>query len=120
MAEISRRVKNAKGFGILTKNPSLATASNIFIMTKAVATDIEGRIRGKLSNPKVRDKAFKNTYAMIMCIIDTDLDRVTIYTRGQAAAADFSFREIKSAGKGKGPDVMDIMKAMQQSAPVSF
>lgn len=121
MAEIARRVQNAKKYGLLTKNPSLAAASNLFVMSKAVATDVEMRLRGKLSNPKVREKAFENTYGMIMAVIDTEIDRVTFYTRGQSAAADFSFREIKAAGAGsKGPDIMDIMKAMQQSAPISF
>ncbi len=120
MEEIARRVKNAKGYGLITKNPSLATASNLFIMSKAVATEVETRLRGKLSNPKVREKAFSNTYGMIMAVIDPEIDRVTFYTRGQTASADFSFREIKSASKGKGPDIMDIMKAMQQSSPISF
>lgn len=121
MAEISRRVQNAKKYGLLTKNPSLASASNLFVMSKTVATEVETRLRGKLSNPKVRDKAFQNTYGMIMAVIDSETDRVTFYTRGQSAAADFSFREIKSASKNaRGPDIMDIMKAMQQSAPISF
>lgn len=121
MAEIARRVQNAKKYGLLTKNPSLAAASNLFVMSKAVANDVEMRLRGKLSNPKVREKAFKNTYGMIIAVIDSEIDRVTFYTRGQASAADFSFREIKSASKSsKGPDIMDIMKAMQQSAPISF
>lgn len=121
MAEIARRVQNAKKYGLLTKNPSLAAASNLFIMSKTVAKDVEARLRGTLSNFKTREKAFQNTYAMIIAVIDPEVDRVTFYTRGQQAAADFSFREIKAAGKGsKGPDIMDIMKAMQQSAPISF
>lgn len=121
MAEIARRVQNAKKYGLLTKNPSLAAASNLFVMSKAVANEVEMRLRGKLSNPKVREQAFKNTYGMIIAVIDSEIDRVTFYTRGQASAADFSFREIKSASKSsKGPDIMDIMKAMQQSAPISF
>lgn len=120
MEEMARRVKNAKGYGLITKNPSLATASNLFVMSKAAATEVETRMRGKLSNPKVRDMCFKNTYSMIIAVIDPEIDRVTFYTRGQASFADFSFREIKSASKGKGPDIMDIMKAMQQSSPISF
>lgn len=120
MDEIARRVRNSKGYGLLTKNPSLATASNLFIISKTVANEVELRLRGKLSNPKVREAAFKNTYAMIIAVIDSDIDRVTFYTRGQNAAADFSFRELKAAAKGKGPDIMDIMNAMRAASPVTF
>lgn len=111
VAEIMRRVNNSKKFGLITKNPSLVSASNIFVITEEIAREIESKLGGKLSNPKVREKAFENTYAMIIVVIDREFERVTYYTRGVAASTDLSVKEIKAASKGKGPDIGDILKS---------
>jgi hypothetical protein len=118
--EIMRRVSNSKKYGLLTNNPSLATASNIFVLTENVARDLELKLGGKLSNPKIREKAFDNTYAMLIVEIDRERERVIIYTHGIAAASDFSFKEIKAAAKNKGPDILDIMKSMNLGTSVNF
>lgn len=111
VAEIMRRVNNSKKFGLITKNPSLVSASNIFVITEEIAREVESKLGGKLSNPKVREKAFENTYAMIIVVIDREFERVTYYTRGVASSTDLSVKEIKAASKGKGPDIGDILKS---------
>jgi hypothetical protein len=118
--EIMRRVTNAKKYGLLTANPSLAAASNIFVISETVAREIEQKLAGKLSNPRIRQQAFDNTYAMIIAVVDREHERVTFYIRGCAASTDLSLREIKAGQKGKGMDVMDLLKAMQMSSPLSM
>ena len=121
MAEIMRRVNNAKKFGLLTGNPSLVSASNLFVITEENAREIESKLGGKLNNPRVREKAFDNTYAMIIAVVDREYERVTFYTRGIAQSTDLSIKEIKSANKGgKGIDVMDLMKSFSQGIAPSF
>lgn len=121
LQEIVRRVNNSKKYGLLTKNPSLVSASNIFVITEEVAREVENKLGGKLSNANIRQKAFDNTYAMIIAVVDREWERVTFYTRGMAASTDLSIKEIKSANKnGKGPDILDVMKSFNQGIPVSF
>ena len=120
MQEIMRRVLNSKKYGILSKNPSLVSASSLFVITEDLARDVESKLGGKLSNAKVRQKMFENTYAMIVCVIDREYERVTFYTRGIAASASFSVKEIKANAKGKGPDIMDLMKSFNMGAPAMF
>jgi len=120
MSEITRRVANAKKYGVLTQNPSLASASNIFVISETNAKDLELKMGGKLSNYKIREKLFDNTYAMIIAVVDREWDRVTFYTRNIAAGTDVSIKEIKSANRGKGPDIMDIMKAFNMGSAPSF
>lgn len=120
MQEIIRRVNNSKKYGLLTKNPSLVSASNLFVLTEDIARDIESKLGGKLSNAHVRQKAFDNTYAMIIVVIDREYERVTFYTRGIAASMNLSIKEIKAIGKNKGPDIADIMKAMSGGMSPSF
>lgn len=121
MVEIMRRANNAKKFGLLTKNPSLVSASNIFVISEATARSVESRLGGRLSNPKIRDKAFENTYAMLLVVVDREYERVTFYTRGNASATDVSIKEIKSANKnGKGPDIGDLLKSLAIGSPLQF
>ena len=120
MQEILRRVTNAKQFGLLTKNPSLVSASNLFVISEEIAEEVANKLGGKFSNAKVREKAFDATYAMIIAVVSREWERVTFYTRDVAAGADFSVKEIKAAGKGKGPDIMDIFKNINHGMPPSF
>lgn len=121
MQEILRRVNNSKKYGLLTKNPSLVSASNIFVLSEASAREVEMKLGGKLSNLKTRQKAFDNTYAMIIAVVDREYQRVTFYIRGNATGTDVSIKEIQAANKGgKGPDIADLMRAMNIGAPMSF
>lgn len=121
MQEIIRRVNNSKKYGLLTKNPSLVSASNIFIISEQTARDVESKLGGKLSNKNIRNKAFDNTYAMIIAVVDREYERVTFYTRGTDASTDISIKEIKAANRGsKGPDIMDMLKAFSIGSPASF
>ena len=120
LQEIIRRVNNSKKYGLLTKNPSLVSASNLFIISEEVARELEGRLGGKLSNPRVREKAFDNTYAMIIAVVDREWERVTFYTRGVAQGTELSKRELQNANKGKGPDIGDILKSLVMGQPPSF
>lgn len=118
--EILRRVRNSRQYGLLTKNPSLVNASNLFVISADVARTIEQKLGGKLSNPKIRDKAFENTYAMIIAVVDKEWERVTFYTRNYATATDLSIKEIKASNKSKGPDITDIMKMYNQGISPTF
>lgn len=118
--EIVRRANNAKKYGLLTQNPSLVSASSIFMISEKTAKEVEHELGGKLSNPRIREKAFDNTYGMILVVIDREWERVTIYHRGITAATDVSVRDIKTVNKKSGPDISDILKNLTQGNQVSF
>lgn len=119
-AEIIKRVNNAKMYGILTKNPSLVSASNIFVISEEVARQLELKLGGKLSNPNIRKKAFEGTYAMIICVVDREWERVTFYVRNITSGSEYSVKELKAAAAGKGPDILDILKAYNLGTAPSF
>lgn len=119
-SEIVRRANNSKAFGAITQNPSLVSASNIFVLSETAAEEVEQKLGGKLDNARTRQKAFENTYAMIIAVIDRNFERVTFYHRGIAASTDVSIRDIKSSNKTKGPDIMDIMNALAGGKAPSF
>ncbi len=119
-AEIHRRVAENRRFGVLTNNPSMATASNIFVMSEEVASGIEYKAGGKLTDYKTRQKVFENSYAMIMVVINRETGRMKFFVRNQPDYSNLSRKEIESAGKGKGPDVMEIFRSLQSASFSNF
>lgn len=118
--KIMDRVTAAKSYGVITGNPSLAVASNIFIISEQVAKDIEIKLRGKISSASVRNKIFEDSYAMILIIVDREWERVTFYTRGTDLGNEMTIKEVKKSAKGTGPDISDILKSFQLGMSATF
>lgn len=119
--EIYQRVATNKKFGLLTNNPSLNTASNIYIISDELAKQIEYKIGGKLSNYSTRQKLFDGSYAMLIVVVDREKGRCNFYMRSQPDYASVSRKEIEAAAKGgKGPDVMEIFQALKSSSFSNF
>jgi hypothetical protein len=116
-------IKRARGNQIatvLSANPSVATSSNIIIMSANSAEKLEMNLNGKLSNHTVRDKVMKVGYIMILCVVDEQWGRITMYHRGIPHATEVSFRDIKAANSKEGISVSEVMKAYQMSSAPSL
>ena len=100
---------------------SLATATNIAVISDKTLGLVEGELNGRFTNTKVRRAIFDNTNLMLLVVVDTEWDRVTIYTRGLDSHTTLSVKDMKAANKDGGPDVAEIMRAyMLGSAPQSL
>jgi hypothetical protein len=98
--------------GILNKNPSLATASNLAVISSDTLAQIELKLNGKFTNFKVRQTVFDNTNLMILCVVDKSWERATFYHRGIEGSTQVSVKDMKAGSKNSGgSEVMDIMKA---------
>ena len=117
--KIHQRVSTNRKFGVLTNNPSLATASNIVVIPEEVASQLEYKA-GKLSDFKSRQKIFDAGYAMIIVVVNRANARMTFYVRGQADFAVLNRKDIEGYAKGKGPDVMEMLRSMQTASFSSF
>lgn len=118
--EIVRRVNNARSFGLLTNNPSLAVASNIYVLSKDSARFIEQKCGQKFSSTQGRNKILEDTYAMIVAVIDPEWEQVTFYFRDIAQASTMKIKSMKSSGSNKGPDIGDVMKTLLEGRAPSF
>lgn len=107
---VARKRKNTFA-GLLSGNPSVATASNMAVLSKETADMIELETVGSLDNFNTRQKLFEPTSLMIMAVVSKEYGRVKFYFRGIAESTDLSLRDLKSANKGSGPDIGDILKA---------
>lgn len=108
-ASISRRRKNRLS-AILSGQPSVATASNIVVMAEQTRKELEREIGGRLKDFRTREKIFKETYTMLIVVVDPEWENVTIYHRSIDTPTELSAGDLKFKGKG-GPDVAEILKA---------
>lgn len=101
-------------------SPSLATASNLMVISTATAKEVERRLLGKMSDISTREKIFKMSYLMILAVIDPDNEMVTFYHRGIALPTTVSVRDLKVSNKSGGPDIGDVLQKLLAGKPASF
>lgn len=120
-AEMLQRVAQNKRFGVLTNNPSLGTASNIFVISEEIASQLEYKLGGKLTDYRARQKLFETSYAMILVVINRETSRMKFFVRGQTDYTNVSKKEIENMSKGgKGPDVMELFRSLQTASFSNF
>lgn len=116
---VAKRRKN-KLAALISGQPSVATASNIAIISNQTAMELERELGGHLKTPAVRDKLFGENSLMLMVVVDPEWERITIWHRGIKLPTELSVRDIKSANKNTGPDIAEILKAYQMATAPSF
>lgn len=118
--EIQRRVGANRGYGLLTKNPSMAMASNMFVISSETAREVEGATGLRFSKALEREKLLKDTYAMIVAVVDQEHELISLYFDGLANPSTISVRSLKASSKTKGPDVGDIMRTLMEGRAPTF
>lgn len=114
---MARSRKNTRA-ALISGVPSAGNASNLAVITSETAGELERQIGGRLRDFKTRQRIFESTYLMILTVIDPEWEHVTFYHNGISTPTTMSVGELKTANKGTGPDVMEILKAyMMGSAP---
>lgn len=120
LQEIITRVNGNRGFGLLTKNPSLAISTNLYVISSDAAAAVEAKLGQRFSSAQGREKIFQGTYAMIIAVVDTEREFVNFYFNGIAQPSTISVRALKASGNKKGPDVTDIMKVLLEGRAPTF
>ncbi len=120
-SEVIKRANNGKKYGLLAGNPSLATASNMFVITEEEARQIGQELGGKFNSKLTLRKIFDNTYAMIVVVIDRDWDMVTFYHRGISAVTTVSVKDIKAGNKrNSSTEILEMFKSYNLGNAPSF
>lgn len=113
---VERRRQN-KLAAIASGTPSVATASNVAIISPGTASKLEVELGGKLKDYRIRERAFAETSLMLLAVLDPEWERVVIYHRGIQTPSELTLRELKSASKGNGSDIAEIMKTFLAQRP---
>lgn len=117
---VSRKNKNRLS-GLLSLTPSVSTASNIMVLSAETAKDIERQAGMRWSSFKQRQKVFESAYLILVAVVDTRYEIVTLYHRGITLPTDISFKEMtRSGGKKDNIDINEVLKAYQLGDNPSF
>lgn len=95
---------------LLTGKASIGTASGIAVFSATTMKKLEASVGGKMDDFATREKVFKRTFTMVMLVVDTDFDQVTVYHRGVSKATNMPVSEYARSKSKGGSDVADIVK----------
>lgn len=95
-----------------TGETTVAQASSVLIISKDTAIRVEAHTGGKFENMLFRQRILKATGVMILGIVDPLHDEVTFYLESLQQGQTLQGRSISKMGKGDGPDVNEILKAL--------
>ena len=114
------RSKSDTIYDIITDNINVASASSIIVMSKETALQVERAMLGKIDNFRAREKLFQITYSMLLLVIDTRWEMITIYHRSIAEPSMLSVREISNTTRDKGPDINEILMSLRAGTAPTF
>ncbi|MNF75739.1 hypothetical protein D3C84_578190 [compost metagenome] len=97
---------------LMTGETSVGVASSIAITTRDTIRDLEMTISGRIDDFATRQQIFDDSLMMLLFVIDTDHDTVTLYTRDIEQAGVYAMKDLK--GGGKSNDLTDIMKMFME------
>lgn len=106
--------------GLITGRPSVATASNIIVITTEQRILLERELGIKLSTLSGRRVLEQNSGIMLLVVIDRSFEQVEIYHRGIEGVTELSINAIKNASKNTGPDVMKIFEMYKAMKAPTF
>lgn len=119
---IVNRVNKNKKYGLISDNPSLAAASNLYVITSEEADYVGAELGGKFGSKVVMRKIFDNSYAMIIVVIDREWEMVSYYSRGIDHPTQVSVKDIKkrAGAKGNNSELLNILKSYNLGSTPSF
>lgn len=112
-ADIVSRANKNRLSGILSLNPSVATSSNIFVISSSTAKNLEAEIGGRLKDMRLRERMFDKTSMMILAVVDPDYAMVRFYYDGVSTYTELSFRDVKNINKNGSMDVSEVLRTLQ-------
>lgn len=119
-SELVRRVNKSKVYSLLSGNISMSGVSSIYVISEDEEEQIQRHIGGKLTNKNTRDIVFDNTSAMMIVVVSTEWERVSIYIRDIDGFSQNSFRDFKRLSDKGGDNITEILKAFQLNTPPAF
>lgn len=120
LQEITRRVNANRGYGLLTKNPSMAISTNLYVISSDAAEGMEAKLGYRFKDKAGREKIFDGTYAMIIAVVDIEREIINFYFNGIAQPSVISVRSLKSSSGKKGPDIADVMRVLMEGRAPTF
>lgn len=120
-ADMLNRVNNSRFYSLLSRNPSLASISGVFVISEEENNQIKMKLGGDLKNKKTRQIVFDNSSVMMIAVVDTTYEQVDIFIRDMDNYSTISFSRFKKQGKGGNNDQLaEIFRSMSVGRVPTF
>lgn len=116
-ATLKRRAEN-KLAALASGEVSLAAASSLIIISKETQLKVEAALGGKLDNARIREIIFQTTSSMILAVIDTKWEEVTMYVKSQDLPYEAPVSRLKQLNKDGGEGILDAMQKLLAGKPL--
>jgi len=116
---INKRTLNANAKAVTDLGVGFEKYFNLLIISNYTKSMIESAVKGSINKAKYKEKVLESTASLLCTVVDTDYERVIIYTKDIDGVSDITFKSL-SKGKGKSDDLSDILKSLLNNTPPSF
>lgn len=120
LENISRRRVEALADSTFSGNPIYGLNSNVYIVSQRVMDEAETNLAGSFNDESTRNEVFRALNALVVMVVDTEIDFVTIYYRDSRYHNELPLRSLGKLGKGDGPDVNELIDALNSNAKPKF
>lgn len=111
LSAASKRTKNLLA-AVASGTASPNAISTMVIITKQTSLDLEIVLKGSLKKSHIRDQYFSNNATMMLVVVDTQMEKFTIYQRSIDDYSDLTLKDIeKNSTKSNGLDMKSILDA---------
>ena len=119
-SEIIRRANNNKLAALMSKSPSMAAASNLYVISEQTAAELHALHGINIENFASRQAMFEKIFGMIIVVIDREYQRINFYHRDMRLPSSVGIADMKAANKGSGLDINDILSAYKKGETPIF
>jgi len=92
---------------------------NLLIISNYTKSMLENAVKGSLNKTKYKEKILENTASLLCTVVDTDYERVVIYTKDIDGVSDVTFKALSKGGKDNS-ELTAILKSLLNNTPPSF
>lgn len=119
LKQMQQKRKNSIA-GLISGRPSVASASNIVVISEEQRATLERELNIKLSTLAGRKVLEQNSGIMLLIVVDRNFEQVEIFHRGIEGSTELSINAIKNVSKNTGPDVMKIFEMYKSMKAPTF
>lgn len=109
VTEIYQRATKARAAGLTSGKASLATMSNLYVISESTAAMIKRTSGLDVHSFNQRQQIFENIYGMVLAVIDKDYQRVNFYTDSISLPTSVSVKDIKGKKKDSSVPLNEVL-----------
>lgn len=103
-----------------SKTMSSNIANSVLVVSEDTVSAVKGEYKFDLHSGGDRARFFKNSYVMMIWVVDEAYERVTLYLNGVEDVGDYSYAQLKPKSKNDTANLVQVMAAMSQNRAPRF